>query len=72
MSLTAETYVRELANEARDALLDKLSTEIFEHKRDAIKTRRYNKALDKLAEALDVTRQDAEKWLTGTNLRSVK
>lgn len=57
--------VRELANTARDALLDKLSSEIYDGQRVATKSRRYHQALDALAAALDADRAAAERYLLG-------
>lgn len=63
MTIVTTTRVEDLANDARDALLDKLSAEIYDGRREAPKTRRYNKTLDALAEALDTDRKGAEAWL---------
>lgn len=57
--------VRDLANTARDALLDKLSSELYDGHKVAAKTRRYHQALDALAAALDVDRKAAERYLLG-------
>lgn len=67
MTLTTPRLV-DLASDARDALLDKLSSEIYDGERVSAKTRRYNKTLDALAAVLDVDRKGAEAWL----LRNVK
>lgn len=67
MTLTMP-QISDLASDARDALLDKLSSEIYDGERVAAKTRRYNKALDALAAVLDTDRKGAEAWL----LRNVK
>lgn len=63
MTITQIAHVDDLANTARDALLDKLSSEIYDGRKEAPKTRRYNQALDALAEALDTDRKGAEAWL---------
>lgn len=64
---TLEWNLRELASEARLAYMARVEDAMFGRPKDPVKARRLNKALDAVANELDMDRESAAKYLWGSD-----